>query len=204
VTVSSGPQEPEFDAAAHVVERTRAGADRESIVAELEQKGVDRGEAQQLVDTIHPHLKQQLAAERYESSALFPAVLGGLLAAVAGGLAWGLIVILTDYEIGIAAWGIGFLAGWLVVRFAGGRKGAPLQAVAIVSALLGIGIGKYVTFAYLWRKAAKAVGESVPSYVSSDVINAFFNNLDTVFGGFDILWAGLAVAAAWRIAKPLA
>lgn len=64
-----------------------------------------------------------------------------------GGLVWGFILILTDYEVGFVAWGIGFLAGFLVVRFAGGRKGAPLQAIAIVSSLVGIMLGKYIASA---------------------------------------------------------
>ena len=139
---------------------------------------------------------------RYDASALIPGFLGGLAAAVAGGLAWALIVIKTDYEIGIAAWGIGFLAGWAVVQAARGRKGLPLQAVAVLTALFGVALGKYVTFAYIYREAAEAAGVGAPSYVSGDTVSAFFDNLDVVFGWWDLLWAGLAVAAAWRIPAP--
>ena len=138
----------------------------------------------------------------YDHSALLPGLAGGLIAAVAGALVWGLIVIKTDYEIGFAAWGIGFLCGLAVVRFAGGRKGLPLQVVAVVTALAGVALGKYITFAYLYRQALQEAGIVSPSYVSADTISAFFHNLSIVFSFWDLLWAGLAVAAAWRIAQP--
>ena len=147
-------------------------------------------------------LEPNTETARNDSGAVIPGLLGGLAAAVAGGLAWALIVIKTDYEIGIAAWGIGFLAGWAVVQAARGRKGLPLQVVAVLTALFGVALGKYVTFAYIYREASEAIGASVPSYVSGDTLDAFFDNLGTVFGWWDLLWAGLAVAAAWRIPAP--
>ena len=49
--------------------------------------------------------------ERSPAAALLPAPGGGLAAAVVGGVVWGLIVKWTDYEVGFAAWGIGFLVG---------------------------------------------------------------------------------------------
>ena len=64
-------------------------------------------------------------------------MLAGLLVAVAGGIAWGLISKYTDYEVGIVAWGIGFTVGVAVERAAGGRRSADLQAIAIVTALIG-------------------------------------------------------------------
>ena len=67
-------------------------------------------------------------------AALQRGILGGLAAAVAGGAEWGLIAIHSGYELGIAAWALGFLTGYAAVLFTGGRKGMPLQATAAVSA----------------------------------------------------------------------
>ena len=39
------------------------------------------------------------------SGSLFPAVVAGLVAAIVGGVVWGLIVKISDYEVGIVAWG---------------------------------------------------------------------------------------------------
>ena len=69
---------------------------------------------------------------------------GSLVLAVA----WGLIVKWSEYEIGIVAWGIGFLAGAAVVAATRGGKGPVLQVVAVVSALLGILLGKYLGYAF--------------------------------------------------------
>jgi len=131
-----------------------------------------------------------------------PGIAGGLVAAVVGGFLWGLIVILSEYEIGIAAWGIGFLAGFAVVRFAGGAKGMPLQVVAVVSSLLGIVIGKYISYAYFFKQAVSDRFDVDISYLDSEIFRAFRENLTDVFGGFDLLWAALAVMTAWRLTRP--
>jgi hypothetical protein len=164
------------NAAEFVVEQMKAGADEDAIVAMLQERGVERGEAQQLVGTVYPELMRAAEAEQYSSEALLPALAGGLVAAVVGGLGWGLIVILTDYEVGFVAWGIGLLAGFLVVRFAGGRKGAPLQVIAIVASLVGIVLGKYVAYVYLAKEAVREeFGEAAAdtiSYFDTESISA--------------------------------
>jgi hypothetical protein len=194
------------NAAEFVVEQMKAGADEDAIVAMLQERGVERGEAQQLVGTVYPELMRAAEAEQYSSEALLPALAGGLVAAVVGGLGWGLIVILTDYEVGFVAWGIGLLAGFLVVRFAGGRKGAPLQVIAIVASLVGIVLGKYVAYVYLAKEAVREeFGEAAAdtiSYFDTESISAFREDFSNVFSGYDALWAGLAMITAWRMARP--
>jgi hypothetical protein len=190
-----------------VAEQMQAGADEDAIVAMLEQRGVERGQAQELVSRVYPELMRAAESEQYSSEALLPAVAGGVLAALVGGIVWGLIVIVTDYEVGFVAWGIGFLAGFLVVRFAGGRKGVPLQAIAIVSSLVGIVIGKYIAYVYFLKEFVReAIGDEAAddiSYFDGDVISLFRDDLGDVFGGYDLLWAAFAVFTAWRMARPL-
>jgi hypothetical protein len=195
------------DAVAFVVEQMKAGADEDAIVAMLQERGVERGEAQQLVGTVYPELMRAAEAEQFSFEALLPAVAGGLLAAAGGGIVWGLIVVLTDYEVGFVAWGIGFLAGFLVVRFAGGSKGTPLQAIAIGSSLVGIVLGKYIAYVYFLKEAVREqvsdeAADSI-SYFDTDVMSAFREDFSDVFGGYDLLWAGLAIFTAWRMARPL-
>ena len=150
---TGAPRDPNNEDVAFVAEEMRAGKDQETISSMLETRGLDRSQARTLVDTVYPQIGRVAEAERYTPSALGPGIAGGLLAALVGGFLWGLIVIVTDYEIGVAAWGIGFLAGFAVVRFAGGAKGTPLQVVAVLSSLLGIVIGKYISFAYFFKQA---------------------------------------------------
>jgi hypothetical protein len=102
---------------------------------------------------------------------------------------------------------IGALSGYAVVKFAGGRKGLPLQVIAVVASLLGIAIGKYATFYHFFRQAAiETVGPEVASEItvlSPIVVETFFENFSLLLSGFDLLWVILAVAAAWRIPKSL-
>jgi hypothetical protein len=125
----------------------------------------------------------------------------GLVAAIAGGIAWGLIVKASDYEIGVVAWGIGFLVGMAVLLAAQGRKGLPLQAVAVAAALIGILIGKYLSFALILQDAASAQGVDL-SLFGADMRQAFQDELGTIFALWDLLWIGLAVVTAWRFLRP--
>jgi hypothetical protein len=195
-------REPTDDDVALIAEQMRAGTDQETIAAMLKDRGLDRMRARGLVDTVYPQLARVAKKEHYTGSALGPGIAGGLIAAVVGGFLWGLIVILSEYEIGIAAWGIGFLAGFGVVRFAGGAKGTPLQVVAVVSSLLGIVLGKYISYAYFFKQAVSDRFDVDISYFDSDIFRAFRENLGDVFGGFDLIWAGLAVVTAWQLTRP--
>jgi hypothetical protein len=132
------------------------------------------------------------------SSSLLPAIAAGLVAAIVGGIAWGLIVKISDYEVGIVAWGIGFIAGTAVVLATRGAKGPRLQAIAVVSALLGILLGKYLSYAFVIQEEAESVGQSI-GLLSGDMVSFFREDLDAVFSLFDLLWIGLAVFTAWRI-----
>jgi ABC-type Fe3+-siderophore transport system permease subunit len=122
----------------------------------------------------------------------------GLTAAIVAGVIWALIVKVTDYEIGVAAWGIGFLAGTTVVLAARRRKSTTLAAIAVVAALIGILLGKYLSFVFIAREQ---LDESY-GFFSGDTWNLFMDNKGIVFGWWDVLWTGLAVVTAWRAAQP--
>jgi hypothetical protein len=132
------------------------------------------------------------------SESLVRAIGGALVAAVVGGVAWGLIVKLSDYEVGFVAWGIGFLVGTAVVLATSGAKGRQFQVIAVAFALVGILIGKYLGFALIVQEDAESFGASIGLF-SSDMFRLFREELDAVFGLFDLLWVGLAVFSAWRI-----
>ena len=101
----------------------------------------------------------------------------------------------------LAAWGIGFLTGTAVVFATRGGKGPMLQAIAIVSALLGILLGKYLGYAFDIQEQAEEVGASIGLF-SSDMRTFFREDIEHVFGRFDLLWVGFAVCTAWRMPQP--
>ena len=127
------------------------------------------------------------------------AAAAAVAAALTGGVAWALITKSSDYEVGIVAWGIGFIAGTTAV-FVAGRRGATLQAIAIGAALAGIALGKYLSFALVVQDEAERIGLQLG--LASNEMFDLFRNLGDVFGLFDLLWVALAVASAWRIARP--
>lgn len=151
---------------------------------------------------------EEAAAEIVHSplstATLATSVIAGLLAAVVGGVAWGFVVKWTDYEVGIAAWAIGLLAGFVVTTVAGGRKSLALSTIAVVCALAGILLGKYLAFAFVLQDAVnEAFGDgSAVGVLSNEMFDAFTEELGTVFGWFDLLWVGLAVYTAWRLTRP--
>jgi hypothetical protein len=147
--------------------------------------------------------------ERPAAAVLLPALLAGLVAAVVGGIVWGLIVKWTDYEVGFVAWGIGFLVGIAVVAGSRGARGLVFQSLAVACALLGIAVGKYLSFVWVLQNAANEEtgfpvdfgADDFPVF-SRNTFDLFRDNLDTVFGWIDLLWVGLAVVTAWRTLQP--
>ena len=139
------------------------------------------------------------------SGAVLTAALVGLGAAVVAGVCWGLIVKWTGYEIGFAAWGIGLVVGTAVAFGAQGQRGMPFPAVAVVLALVGILLGKYLAFVWIGQDTLGKLGLSLPLF-SSDTARLFWDTRSDVWSVWDLLWAGLAVATAFRIpqreAKP--
>jgi MFS family permease len=138
---------------------------------------------------------------RSRGSALLLAAAAALAAAIAGGIVWGLVVKWSDYEVGILAWAIGFAVGSAVLVAASRRKGPELQAIAIVGALVGILLGKYLSFAFAVQDEAERLGIEI-GLLSRDMVDIFRDSLSDVFGGFDLLWIGLAVVSAWRLLRP--
>ncbi|HEX4942482.1 MAG TPA: hypothetical protein VFW51_08095 [Actinomycetota bacterium] len=129
------------------------------------------------------------------------ALAGGLVGAIVGGIAWGYLVRSIDTELGIAAIGVGILAGFGVALLARGTRGAPLQVIAAVAAALGIVWGKYFAFVLLGRDALKEFGvgsEALPLF-SGGTFSLFTDAFPELFGGFDVAWIVFAVYTAWRI-----
>lgn len=122
----------------------------------------------------------------------------GVVAAIVGGIVWGLIVKWTQYELGFVAWGIGFLVGTAVVYGARNLRGIPFQLIAVVFALLGIAIGKYLGFVWVGQDELDKIGIDLPLF-SKDTFDLYWDARKDVWGWWDLLWVGLAVVTAFRI-----
>src|SRR4029077_17039794 len=93
-------------------------------------------------------------------------------------------------------WGVGAVVGLAILRVAG--RGAAMQAIGIVSALVGILIGKYLSFAFTIHD----VYGSQFGVFSGDMVSLFRDSLGEVFGRYDILWVALAIGSAGVLLRP--
>lgn len=188
-----------------IASEMQAGSDKPTISRKLVEQGIDRGEAEQISNTIYDEIVAVVQKEQFSGSAVVPGLLGGILAALLGGGVWAGIVIMTDYEVGIIAWAIGGACGFGVVLLAQGRKGAPMQVIAVISSVFGILVGKYFAFYYFLRQALlQEYGEEAIAEMgltSMNTIQFFVESLGEMVSGYDALWVILAVITAWRIPR---
>lgn len=68
---------------------------------------------------------------------ILPAVFAGFGAAVVGGIVWAIIVGLTNYEIGFAAWAMGGLVGFAMARSTP-QRGTAIAGTAAALAIAGL------------------------------------------------------------------
>lgn len=71
-------------------------------------------------------------------------IVGGLGGAMIGAAIWWGLIRMTGYELGLVAIGVGVLAGLGVVKFGG--RGATMQIIGGLCAVLGITLGKTVYY----------------------------------------------------------
>src|SRR4030043_462696 len=83
---------------AFIIKQMKAGSDKSVITQKLVEMGINKSDASHLVETVHTQIVKATKETEFTSSLLLPALLGGVLAAVVGGVIWGLIVIVTNYE----------------------------------------------------------------------------------------------------------
>ena len=192
---------------AFVLDQMKAGASKARIVDRAVEMGLERDDAEEAVGTFYDTIMETAREQQMVGGDLLRGICGGIAAAVVGGVIWGVIVIATGYEVGYVAWGLGLLAGITVVLATRGKRGVPLQIVALASSAMGILIGKYVIFYHFLKKAVEEeMGAAVArelSVFSVSVMSLFFQSVGLLLSGFDVLWVVLAVLTAWRIPKGL-
>ncbi len=188
-----------------VLREMKKGTDDISITQKLIEMGMDQSKASQFVQQVHSEAMKAAEEERITAASYAPALVGAVLASLIGGAIWGLIAIVTNHEIGYLAWGMGWLAGFAVVKLSRGKKGVPFQIIAVLSSLLGITLGKYITFVhFLKAEVLKEYGADAASQVtllSLRIFSVFLDNITSMLNGYDALWVVLAIVTAWRIPR---
>jgi hypothetical protein len=188
----------------YISDQIKQSVPDETIINNLASAGISPENGRTIVQVVRKQILSQAEKEQLSAGSIITALLAAGVASVVGGILWGLIVRLTNYEIGYMAIGIGLLSGLAIVWFSD-RRGTLLQIIAVVSALVGIGIGKYLSFFtvlkdFLTLEYGEAAVQGL-SVFSTDAMQVFFFAAGDLFSPYDLLWVVLAVVAAWRIPR---
>ena len=81
----------------------------------------------------------------------FGGMLLGLLGGLVAGIIWYLILVITNYEIGYVAIGVGYLIGQAIHFGSGKKRGPGLQFLSVGVTLTTLLVAKYFTFLHSVR-----------------------------------------------------
>jgi len=121
-------------------------------------------------------------------------ILGGLVGVAVGAGLWALITVITDYQIGWMAIGVGFLVG-LCVRYAGQGLHMGFGLVGGVLALVGCLLGNLLSGLIFVAQEFE-----VPFLEVLRVLNigAIAEVMTIMFSPIDLLFYGLAIYAGYQ------
>ena len=145
----------------------------------------------------------QQAAARLSEDVNYPlGALGAVLGGAAGALAWWGFTALTGISLGLVAVVIGFLAGHGAVRFAGGKRSAGLQAIAIGAGALAFLVASYLVNMTFINQALQQRGEGWRVPFPPDSLETFYRIVAMNFGVMKLVFLGIVVYEAWAIPRP--
>jgi hypothetical protein len=127
------------------------------------------------------------------------AILGGLVAALAGALVWALITVTTKFQIGFMAVGVGFLVAWTVRTFGKGHT----QVFGVIGgscALLGCLLGNLLSACgFIAQQNSAPVVDVTLKVLGSPAFVASI--LQETFNGMDLLFYAIAVYEGYKLAR---
>lgn len=145
---------------------------------------------------LDPVKVQEFQAQLERQQNLPAAVVAGLAAAIAGAVVWAVITVVTKFQIGYMAIGVGFLVGFAVRQFGRGIT-TPFAVAGCLLALLGCLLGNlFSACGFL------SVQESIPlldilSRLNPEVVRVI---MTATFDPMDVLFYGIALYAGYKYA----
>lgn len=131
-----------------------------------------------------------------EEQNLLVGSLAGLVAAVVGAAVWAGVTVVTEYQIGWMAVGVGFLVG-IAMRVTGKGIDQIFGVVGAAMSLVGCALGNLFTISYFM---ADSVGMAMMDILNQMTIADVFGLLKETFQVMDILFYGLALYFGYRYA----
>jgi hypothetical protein len=111
--------------------------------------------------------------------------------------------VLTGYQIGYVAIGVGFLIGYAVIFGSGKKRGAPLQIMSAVMTLSTLLIAQYFISLYYVRKYVIEHKAEFPGYQGQWFFISPFNRaiLGSIFSPMGILIWAIGIYFAYSLPK---
>jgi len=143
-------------------------------------------------------IKLQMLRDRLRSEQNLGAGVGaGVVAALLGAVLWAVLTVLTGYQIGWMAVGIGFLVG-LAVRYFGKGVDTSFAVVGAVLSLAGCVLGNVLS---VYGFASKELGIPLSEVFGRIEPGVLFQILKDTFSPIDLLFYGIAVYEGWKLSQ---
>jgi hypothetical protein len=144
--------------------------------------------------TVDP-LILQAALQRIRSEQnLILAVLAGAAAALTGGCVWAVITVVTHFQIGWMAVGVGFLVGYAVKTFGKGIN-RSFGIVGAVWSLIGCAAGNLFTIVGTIANEQNIPIMSILEKLDLDIIASL---MQATFNPMDVLFYGIAIYEGYK------
>jgi hypothetical protein len=159
-------------------------------------KGKDNTEVF-LCEACRGEVEKALKSETENPNVVMAAVLG-CIAGVVAGIIWYFFSILTGYQIGYIAIGVGFIIGWAVIFGSGHKRGAILQSMSAVITLVTLFVAEYFMTLYYFRRYMLENTAEFPEYhgemffvspFSPELLSSMFSPMGFVIWGIGIYFA---------------
>ena len=155
---------------------------------------IERQQLQQTENTIDPVILQAgLQRLKSEQNLIFAIIAGGI-AALLGACVWAAITVMTNYQIGWMAVGIGFLVGYAVKIFGKGID-KTFGIVGAVWSLVGCAAGNLLTVVGTIAKQQNIPIMNILEKLDAEIIASL---MQATFNPMDVLFYGIAVYEGYR------
>lgn len=154
----------------------------------------ETSEEQPIIDS--EQVNYEYAIQQLREKENFPlAIIAGLLAAALGAAIWAGFTVITEYQVGVIAIGVGFLVAFSI-RFAGKGLSIKFQILGALLSLLGCAVGNFFTICYYI-----AQNESLGLFEVLTLINpaAIPELMTSTFSAMDVVFYGIAIYEGFRL-----
>lgn len=121
--------------------------------------------------------------------------LAGIVASLIGAAIWAAVTLITEYQIGFMAIGIGFLVGY-AIRYFGKGIDSIFSIMGAAFSLLGCVLGNFITIMVIIH-----VKESIPIFqlLGNLDFSIIFSLMKETFQAMDLLFYGIALYEGYKL-----